>query len=54
LSQESSQADRLAYGKLFQEVQKLAKETELEIVAIQGEKSEKLMEIFGLYSFFAF
>lgn len=35
-------------------MQALAKETEKEVIAIQGDKSEKLIDIFSLYSFFAF
>ena len=40
--------------KLSLEVQNLAEMTKNHIIAIQGPKSDKLIEIYCLYSFFAF
>ena len=54
LTQEATQAEKVAYGKLFQEVHQLAKDVEKSIKEIQGEQSEKLIEVYALFSFFAF
>lgn len=53
-NEQSTNEEVKAYGVLFGQVQALAKETEKQITEIQGEKSEKLIEVFALYSFFAF
>jgi len=41
-------------GSLIQAVETLARRTEGQILAILGPKSEKLTEVFCIYSFFAF
>ena len=52
-SQQRSVEQRREYERLHKEVTGLAKETEDLILLIQGENSEKLIDIYALYSFFS-
>ena len=53
LSQQQSVEQRREYDRLHKEVKDLAKETEDLILLMQGENSEKLIDVYALYSFFA-
>ena len=52
-SQQQTVEQRREYERLHKEVTSLAKETEDLILLIQGEHSEKLIDIYALYSFFS-